>query len=353
MNYILVQGNDFKTMQIGKELKKRGIKLIPIGSSPIKLPLYIIMYLLKYGRPSAVIYRYLNDYPSFVKTIIRTLSEIVGVIITFALNIKMVWICHNVDRESHMYYPVLTSFRRWIFKYFSKKILVTDPLLVKYAKRHFPKQKSKIDNITFGTYLGVNKSSSAQKVVETIKEFVHFHNGEKTNDLYGFVAGNINWKTSQFAKVPEMIDEAEKRGYNLKFIVIGPIGSFLTKNDKKLYLKLKEDSRILFLDGYHELDLDQISIYVDFYWRVYLDLSTPATIYESAYYKKPIVTQKKGFLGEAVSTYSLGYVVNSNYTNLPSILNEIPKWNPIGAETFLKTHNWEKAAIKIYEIISK
>src|SRR5699024_12261301 len=85
MNYILVQGNDFKTMQIGKELKKRGIKLIPIGSSPIKLPLYIIMYLLKYGRPSAVIYRYLNDYPSFVKTIIRTLSEIIVVIIIYTL----------------------------------------------------------------------------------------------------------------------------------------------------------------------------------------------------------------------------------------------------------------------------
>src|SRR5699024_3169146 len=138
-----------------------------------------------------------------------------------------------------------------------------------------------------------------------------------------------------------------------KFIVIGPIGSFLTKNDKKLYLKLNEDSRILFLAEYHELDLDQISIYVDFDWRVHLDLSTLAPIYESAYYIKPIVTHTRGFLGEAVSTYSLGYDVNSNYTNLPSILNEIPKWNPIGAETFLKTHNWEQAAIKIYEIISK
>lgn len=353
MNYILIQSNDLKSREIGKELKKKGIKVIPIESSPIILPLYILIYFFKYGKASAIIFRYLNDYPSFFKTVLRTLSEIFGVVIALILNSKIIWVCHNVDRESHMYFPLLTKFRRWIFKHFSKNILVTDPLLVKHAKKQFPNQKSKVSFITFGYSSQVNKSVTSQKVVQTIKEFVCYHNNRDTNNLYGFVAGSINWKTSQFSAIPKLINEAEKQGDNLKFIVIGPIGSFLKEHDIKLYYKLSKDSRVLFLDGYHELNMDQISDYIDFYWRVYLDLSTPATIYESAYYKKPMVTQQIGFLGEAVSAYSLGFILNNEYDNLSTVLNKIPEWESVGAERFLETHTWKNTAKKIYEIISE
>src|SRR5690625_2408729 len=219
MKYILIQSNDFKIKEIGKKLEGKGVKLIPINSSPIILPFYIILYLLKYGKPSGIIYRYLNDYPSVVKSAIRTLSEVFGVIIALILNFKIIWICHNIDRESHMHYPFLTKFRRWIFKRFSKKILVTDPLLIKYAKKQFPKQKTKIDYITFGSYPSRNKGDKTQKTVEIIKEFVVYHNNRSDNNLFGFVAGNINWKTSQFSAIPKLIYESGRTKHNLRFIV--------------------------------------------------------------------------------------------------------------------------------------
>lgn len=354
MKYILTQEKDYKFMEIKKELIKYGVKLIASGSS-IKMPLLIMHYFLKYGRPAAIIYRYLNDYPSFAKTIARTLSEMLGIILSMIINTKIIWICHNIDRETDMHFPKITKFRRWILKSVSSKIMVTDPLLIPYAQRQFPKQKSKIDYITFGEKTKREKSNdnSSEEVVRKIKEFFEYHIQRNIDSKFGFVAGHISWKTSQYEKIPELINIAEEFGHFVRFIVIGPIGSYLRKNNKSLYQEFKNSDKILFLDGYYPLDMDKISNFIHFYWRVYLDLSIPATIYESTYYKKPILTQNKGFLGQAVSAYSIGYVVNNDYSNLPTILSELPEWDSRNCEIFIKTHTWKIASKKLFNAIEE
>ncbi len=349
----MIQKKDFKSLAIGDQLDELQIKLISVDGSPMYMPWYIIKSILTYGRPSGVIYRYLNDYPNLIKTLIRFMTELIGIALSFLLRTPIIWICHNVDRETRVYYPRISKIRRTMMAKNAERILVTDPLLINHAYKQFACYKSKIDYITFGPYSieqGLNKTG---EVVEKIKNFV----GSSINKngmvvKYGFVAGRITWKTAQYEKIPSLINEASKSQIDLKIIVIGPIGDELQKTNQELYFELKNNMNILFLDGFYYLDMFEISKYIDFYWRVYLDLSVPATIYESSYYKKPILTQDKGFLGEAVSSYDLGYIVKDDYSNLPAILKEVSNWNPVGADKFLTNHTWKIAAKKIHEIVS-
>lgn len=350
---MLIQKKDFKSLSIAKELEELQVKLIPVDGSPMYMPWYILKCLIKYGRPLGVIYRYLNDYPSTIKTLFRFITELIGIFLALILRTPIIWICHNVDRETEMYHPRITKMRRAIISKISKKILVTDPLLISHASRYFPEYSSKIDFITFGPYSikqGVNKSN---EILDKIKKFVDKSITKKDmRVMYGFVAGRMTWKTAQYEKIPRLINEASKCQIDLKVIVIGPIGDELKKKNKELYNELKHNVNILFIDGYYYLDMPKISKYIDFYWRVYLDFSVPATIYESAYYKKPILTQEKGFLSEAVSAYGLGYIVKDDYSNLSSVLAKVSNWSPVGANNFLKNHTWKIAAEKIYKIIS-
>lgn len=347
--YIISPEKDYKALEINKELNKLGVRLITLNSS-IKMPIYLILYVLKYGRPEAIIYRYLNDYPSFFKTIIRTLFELLGILVATCLNLKVIWICHNVDRETIEHYPLFTKIRRKALETATNKIMVTDPLLVPHAKKQFPKSKEKIDYITFGQSQSL-KNTDTEKVVLRIQRFIDFHLKRNSNTQFGFVAGHISWKTSQYEKIPELIQAAESQNKTIVFIVIGPIGNYLRKHNKILYNEFKINEKVLFLDGYYPLDMDEISKLIDFYWRVYLDLSIPGTVYEATQYEKPIITQKHGFLAQAVREYSIGYILNEDYSNLSSILNKITNWDHSKSRNFLETHTWKKAAEKIMNSI--
>lgn len=350
MKYVISPDNDYKAIAIGKELKSLGITMITLNSS-FKLPFAMIIYFFKKKKkPQAIIYRYLNDYPSIIKTMLRTFIELSGVLLAFVLRIKVIWICHNVDRESVEYFPKITNMRRYVLEKQSDKIMVTDPLLVPHAEKQFPKSKDKIDYITFGKSVSTKNENSAE-TVEKIKKFVMCQKQINKDIQIGFVAGNINWKTSQFEKIPELIYVAENIKQSIAIVVIGPIGTYLNNNNKPLYEELKKNKKILFLDGYHHLDLKEITKFIDFYWRVYLDLSLPWTVYEAAQYKKPILTQNIGFLGEVVKKYSIGYILEDDFSNLSFNLEKISNWDKNKSTEFIETHTWKIAAKRIFNVI--
>src|SRR5690606_13593977 len=111
-----------------------------------RAPLFLIKQIIK-KKPKAYVLRYLNDYPSFGKTLVRTASEVILILSCILFRIEIFWICHNIDRESDMYHPIMTNFRRKIVSFFSKKIFVTDELLVRKAIEVFPKHACKIESI--------------------------------------------------------------------------------------------------------------------------------------------------------------------------------------------------------------
>src|SRR5690625_2909936 len=98
MMYALIQDDDVKSRKLAKEIQ--GIELYIMKGSTNLIPYYMITQIIKRRRlPKALILRYLNDSNSLIKSLLRFITNIISVLLVKILRIKLIWICHNVDRE--------------------------------------------------------------------------------------------------------------------------------------------------------------------------------------------------------------------------------------------------------------
>src|SRR5690625_2117278 len=147
--YALIQQDDIKSQKLAAEIEN--IELIRMTGTPNLIPIHIIKQILtRKKKPKAIILRYLNDSYTFFHSFIRFITNIITVFLTKTLGIRLVWICHNVDRESRENYPLLVKVRRKLVTKYSNKILVTDKFLIRHAINILKVEKSKVDYITFG-----------------------------------------------------------------------------------------------------------------------------------------------------------------------------------------------------------
>lgn len=347
--YALIQDDDIKSQMLAKEIDD--IELIKMKGSTNIIPIHLIKQILKRKKlPKAVILRYLNDSNSFIKSFIRFMTNLITVILIKLLGIRLIWICHNVDKESKEYYPLLVRIRREIVTKFADKILVTDKFLIKHAARILNVDDSKVDYITFGRPDSNDNLDSEDDIHQEIIRFVQ--NDKQKDTLIGFSIGNPNVKVLQPFYTDEIIKKAAASGINIKIILGGPLGEFIKKHDVNAYKNLLSNPNVLFLDGKIKLNESYISNYIDFYWRVYDDFSVPFTVYNAAYLKKPILTMNKGFLKEMVMEYNLGYVLDNDMSNVLQAMNDLKHDRTEAFDDFIKTHNWRYGAEKLYTVIS-
>ncbi|MFD1173224.1 hypothetical protein [Oceanobacillus picturae] len=345
--YALIQDDDTKSQNLAKEMPE--IELYRVNGSTNKIPLLLIKQIIKRRKkPKAVILRYLNDSTSFIKSIIRFITNLVTVFLSKLLGVRLIWICHNVDKESKEYFPYLVRLRRKIVTKFSDKILVTDKLLIKHAAKILKVNEAKIDFITFGNP-SINQNHNTNDLGQEIIEFIQKNNNENT--LFGLSIGNPNKKVLQPFYTIDLIEKAIKFGVDLKIILGGPLSDFIKKHDMDTYKKLIDNPNVLFLDGKVKVNESYISQFIDFYWRVYDDYSVPFTVYNAAYLKKPILTMGKGFLSEMVFEYELGSILENNMSNVVNAIKNLEKDRTRSYDQFTETHNWSIGAKQLYKII--
>src|SRR5690554_3556319 len=109
MDYILIQSKDSKVESLNTKMRLLGVDLEGFTGSPILIPIQLLKFMFARGKPIGVVYRYLNGYPSLCKDLIRFLSETFTLVLCKLLNIRLIWICHNVDRESLVYNKRITK----------------------------------------------------------------------------------------------------------------------------------------------------------------------------------------------------------------------------------------------------
>jgi hypothetical protein len=147
---ILFFVNDFKTDLWGAELKKFNYEVVQRENrffSHIKI--LISGFFNKKDKIEVFIFRYLNDHKSLNHSILYLSRDILIIIVCKLLGTKILWILHNIDRETKQYHPRLITFRRKIIHFASKKVMVTDPNLQKVAAENGIVSK-KIDWLCFG-----------------------------------------------------------------------------------------------------------------------------------------------------------------------------------------------------------
>lgn len=349
--YILVQGDDIKTAQWRIAAKKYGLDIVPTPGSPMYWPINFVRNSLQHGFPQAVVFRYLNDYPQLWKSLLRLLSESLCVLLCLLFRVRIIWLCHNVDRESAAHHPQISRLRRSLLRRYARSILVTDRLLVPHARAVLRPPRQDVGFVTFGEYQRRSNEPAAHEFTMLVKE--RFYEWRATCDgsgsrlLIGLCAGSPSWKMAHYALIPQLIESARSCGVEIRMVVAGPIGSFLMKHCREVHTFLSDDPRIFFWNGYVPIAEHDIAPYIDFYWRAYRDLSVPMSVYTAASVGKPILALEMGFLPEMIRAYNLGAVLRVDMTNIAEALADIESWRPCHARRFLEEHNWDVGALNL------
>lgn len=340
---IIIQKDDSKSISWSEEARNIDVKIIAQKGSPIRAPLFLCSTLFK-GRVDGYVFRYLNDYPSFGKTILRTCAEIAIVILCKLFRIKMFWICHNVDRESDMSYPVVSNFRRKIVSFFSKKIFVMDELLVSKAIEVFPKYAYKIEDISFGILEERSSGNGDTASSHFLKKQREVARANNKKFLCTLCTGSLSSKKSlHFNYLIELINKASDSDVHLCAIVAGDA---FENNAQLLVADYKKKPNILVFDKYTTFSFKFIRENVDFYFRSYDDFSVPFTVYEAGTVGKPILAQDFKFLPHMVTYYNLGVVVDKKLEDLPLALYRLSSDN-FQFDTFLGLKKWSSLGEKL------
>lgn len=347
---VIIQKDDDKSLRWAEAAKATGIELLPQPGTPIKAPLFMLQTVLRRGVPAGYVVRYLNDYPSLTKTILRLVSEMTLVMLCVLLRVRLFWICHNVDNESSAHHPRISRLRRRMFASRAKKIFTTDPLLLLHAKKHFPSHAQKIAAITFGRVdpSGKFDHEKEQVAIGFLVEKLAEAKAEGLKTVVLLCTGAPAEKSLHFDHLEALMIAARSVGYRAISIVAGEFME--TARGRALVGRYSSNYNIFISPHFTRFSPDFIRQYVDFYWRGYDDWSVPFTIYEAATLGKPVLALEAGFLPELVKTYRLGITTTSSFVGVSSVFEEMRALalsNPF--DGFLKEHHWSTLSLKLNE----
>lgn len=343
------RGNDFKARQWKKHLPHEEINLV--GGSKISFTYYLIKHtIFKKKNDLTFVVRYLNDYKSLIKTLLIFISEVVLLCYVRITGVKLYWICHNIDAESHEYYPRITRLRRHLFLSTVNKVFVMDALFVKYAKILFKKYKIAVESTSFGRYEPtVSIHQTAHKEVLLNEDELYFKGIEQTElikiikkrsaafDYIGFCAGGTLKKKVYLKEIPNLIDAAKKSGISVLMVVISDLKEV---DNPELFEYLSTSVEVIFINNLMSINEHEMAGLIDFYWLGYDDISIPYTVYVAHTVKRPILSYNTGVLPIIVRTYKLGSVVSNDYSNVIEAFENL-KLSPSSSKAFSKSHSWE------------
>lgn len=342
----IFQKKDNKYDAWSRELADIGIQTIPAQGSPIKAPLVIFRLLFRGKITRGYFFRYLNDYPSLWKTILRLVSELFVIFLLKLMRGSVFWIVHNIDKESSGHHQILSHFRRWIVSCTSKAIFITDPLLEKHALQKFPSEK--ITWTCFGRpsdNINNKHTIRVQSQLKNLRTKLMKENPEKTVYI-GLCVSSASTKCTHFLTVCDFIDRNSTNTICIGVLMVGAVGRIKDPRFKSARIKMMGHGSIGLIDEAIPVKEKFLKDDVDFFYRGLSDLSVSYSLYVAASVRKPMITHEGLFLAEMVKHYGLGLVIASNQENEPSnfIHKGLENWNPENADIFLAIRNWKTAA---------
>lgn len=339
-DYGLIAKDDQKSWRWSQHFPVHS-KMIVLSGSPILLLLKVIIIIIKErSLPKFMIFRYLNDYSSLMKTLLRFFSEFSSIAFFKLIRCNVFWICHNVDKETIEYHPRITGWRKKMLLNAVDVVFVTSELLVPYAYK-FLKCNQRVLPISFGETKNTKILDKGDREREA--SVISKVNSLSNNSLTCIITGQPVAKTLHFEYVERLIYEFDKIGINL-FVVIA--GDF-SQSNRILVDKFIENKNIIFFDEYTQFSDEFIKNNIDFYFRVYDDYSVPYSIFEASSLLKPILTMNRGILGEIVKNNNIGSVVDDEFIELEMATKQMLMIKNDQYEGFLIENNWGSLYLKI------
>lgn len=344
--FILIQHYDFKTQAWSETEATRNVDLLPLRTGRY-LVADFARALYSLPRFDALIFRYLNDPPSLRQALLTLVAEISIACIARISGVSVLWICHNIDRESQTNYWRLNRWKRALLARIANRILVTDPLLIFHARHLLGSAVGhKIGVATFGKLAKSYQTDKAllKRILQFAQAFRSQAKRAGKTPMIGLLAGQTGLKMLHFDKAPALLDADCGSEFIIGLIVIGPVYANATSTQLEALAKLSDHRHALFEPEDHQINEYELADYIDFFWRGYRDISMSYTLYVAASVEKPVLALRTGFVSEAVAYYQLGASVDPQLTTLEQALEAIRRWQPQAAKYFLANHTWETGA---------
>lgn len=339
--YAIIQKDDVKSRCWACASSPEPIDIYPVSGSPFRFYARVVRSLFTRERPLFVIVRYLNDYPAFLKTAARLLVEIISLSLCWVFSVRVVWICHNLDRETKAHFQFISRIRRTFITRIAYRILLTDEVLIDYAAQSgVPREK--VRAISFGAPPPIQSLATPERrPEERIKRWLD----EEPGRINIFVGGTYEEKTLHFALVPRLCQEATQAGLRLNVVVC--CASLPTSIRNEIVRSSSPFARVLIVSERFQFDEKRLLPAFDYNLKVYGDFSTPYSIYASALYKLPLLTFGGGIVADFVTRYSLGVALPS-IASISSLRRDMPSFKP---KEFLESHTWSSLKCALLEVL--
>lgn len=260
-----------------------------------------------------VIYRYQNNDSRLLVCMLEYLLLISSLVKSRLCDIKIVWICHNVDQDTSPFYKVIEKSRRKLLFKMASLVLVLDPALKKYVNATI------VDTITFGKK---NDGRVTEIVLQQIRDF------SSSRDVVILIASQDGLKYRSFERVPILHKQLGKKYGRVGFVLAG------ISRERMYDATIEKDVMRIFEQN---LDESAIANYVNFIYRENDDLSIPYTLYAAATAKIPLLTKKGSILSEVVARENIGLDVEDLCATV-----SLPE--SFDFESFWESHSWETLA---------
>jgi hypothetical protein len=357
---ILFTSDDFKTLHWGKELEKSGCEIILNPTDRLRY----LNTILRFARPlirqyrlrkkiHVFIFRYLNDSNHLRVSIEFLLRDLLTIVVCKLLNVRMIWLLHNIDRETIEHFPGITKMRRALINLVASRVLVTDPLLIDYAVQ-YGIERGRVDWICFGRPV---YSTPDPRNLLLHQQISDFKNTLRSRGIKNIVTGLcVSAKADKKAhylhagSIVGMCGDQDDSCVILVLIGIFPENAEFTEAKKRAM----ESPWILLIEESFPVNESYIADQIDFFYRSMTDWSVAYSLYVASEQNKPVITHRQGALSDIVEKEQIGYVIEDDETDIPGFITvSAGSWDHQAAGTFLKTRSWETGARRLINTIRK
>lgn len=331
--------------------------------SALRYVLALVRSVVKPSRKRTVtffVHRYIGDSRSLMVSMLALGFTAFLCFVSRFRDHHLFWFLHNVDKDTLCFHPRIIQLRRRLLAKHSTRIFVLDPLLVDATKNYVdPAFHYKLRWTCFGSYSPRHDSAKLRHSSHTGMEFSklatsfydnkkEFAKQTKRPQLVGLCLTNVSEKCRHIDLSETLINAAHaKASMDVNLIVAGGFDSRYTGSDQAIGF-LSQSPSVCFhpsVVAFNELEMRHS---FDFIWRVVDDLSVPLTAYVAASCRAPILTVRHGFLPTLIERYSLGAVIESDFSNVAECLRKINEnKTTVWTSDFLHVRSWKLGASQI------
>jgi len=342
---IFFVGSDAKATKLVRALEESGVQAEALASLPF---LAWRKFVRGCGRRGdVVVVRYLNDNASFLVTVAKPFGDLLSILVLRLRGLRVFWICHNVDRETESFWPLVSNIRRWLWSSAAERILVTDVSLMPAAQVLLRKARDKLVPMSVGL-LSKRRRFEKPELENQARTFLRAEDGKPGRPLRILCAGVSGPKYLHFDLLPQLEAVLRETGWAPRIVVITRFQKGGTWSRGKHYDDFiawcERTPTVMLIRRFIDIDEREWAPDVDLIWRAMGDYSFLFTLLNACRAHIPILSYQSGLVGDLVEREGIGASIAWDFSNVDDAVRRALNVDMRDLDAFLARRSWDRGA---------